>query len=158
MDISLRTGEGRFNYRVAGLLIDKSRLLIMTDEQSQHYFIPGGRVLINELSEDAIIREIREELNIEVKVNRMLWVSEEFFHEDYYNEQFHEICFYYLLDLVDKKLMSKGNKFLIEEGKHSNTFMWVEIENISELDLRPDFVKNNISKLPREIKHMVSKH
>ncbi|MBU3144507.1 NUDIX hydrolase [Clostridium sp. CF012] len=81
MDISFKTDEGRFNYRVAGIIIHDNKLLIMKGEHSPYYYIPGGRVAMNELSEYAIIREIKEELNAEVKVNRMLWVNENFFHE-----------------------------------------------------------------------------
>lgn len=95
MDISFRTDEGRFNYRVAGIIMHDNKLLIMKDAHSPYYYIPGGRVKMNELSEDAIVREIIEELNTKVKVNRMLWVNENFFHEEYFNEDFHEICFYY---------------------------------------------------------------
>ncbi|GCD09375.1 NUDIX domain-containing protein [Clostridium tagluense] len=73
MDISFKTDEGRFNYRVAGIIIHDNKLLIMEDEHSPYYYIPGGQVAMNELSEDAIIKEIREELNAAIKVNRMLW-------------------------------------------------------------------------------------
>lgn len=56
MDITFRTGVGRFNYRVAGLLIHAQKLIIMKDEHSPYYYLPGGRVSMNELSTEAIIR------------------------------------------------------------------------------------------------------
>jgi len=73
MDISFKTAEGRFNYRVAGLLIHDEKLLIMQDKDQPYYYVPGGRIKMNEKSEDAVKREIKEELGIEVNVNRMLW-------------------------------------------------------------------------------------
>jgi len=159
MDISFKTDEGRFNYRVAGIIIHDNKLLIMKDERSPYYYIPGGRVLMNELSEDAIVREIKEELNANVKVNRMLWIHENFFHEEYFKENFHEICFYYLLDMMDNKLIEKGEEFvLIESGKHTLTFLWKDICEIERLNIYPLLVKNNILQLPQVINHIVEKN
>lgn len=158
MDISFKTNEGRFNYRVAGLIINNTKLLIMTDEQSPYYYLPGGRVLMNELSEDAIVREIREELNVQVKVNRMLWFNENFFHEEHYDENFHEICFYYLLDIADNNLINQEKEFVITESEKIFTFFWKEMNEIKNLDLRPSFVKNDILNLPQSIVHKVAKN
>lgn len=48
MDITFKTPEGRFNYRVAGLLIHEDKLLIMQDENQPYYYVPGGRVMLHE--------------------------------------------------------------------------------------------------------------
>ncbi|MGH4122825.1 MAG: NUDIX hydrolase [Clostridium sp.] len=158
MDISFKTDEGRFNYRVAGIIIHHNKLLIMKDDHSPYYYIPGGRVAMNELSEDAIIREIKEELNAEVKVNRMLWVNENLFHEENPHENFHEICFFYLLDLIDDKLINKGNEFILKEnGEHNLSFYWEDIDKIKDLDIYPLFIKNKILQLPQVIAHVVEK-
>lgn len=158
MDISFKTNEGRFNYRVAGIIIHNDKLLVMKDEHSTFYYIPGGRVSMNECSKDAIVREIKEELKVDVKVNRMLWVNENFFHEKFCNENFHEICFYYLLDMIDDKLINKGSEFLINEDEKKNlTFYWREINKIKDLELYPLFVKEQIMKLPQGIGHVIEK-
>ena len=44
MDVTFQTDVGRVNYRVAGVLIHENRLLVMTDERSPYYYLPGGRV------------------------------------------------------------------------------------------------------------------
>jgi ADP-ribose pyrophosphatase len=158
MDISFKTEAGRFNYRVAGIITNGNKLLIMRDEHSPIYYIPGGRVHMNELSEEAIVREIKEELECDVKVNRMLWVHENFFHEDYYNEDFHEICFYYLLDMLDDRLLQKGDEFILtENGRHTLTFKWVDMDKIKDLDIYPELVRN-IGSIPKCIEHRVERH
>ena len=51
----------------------------MHDERSPYYYLPGGRVQINETAEDAMIREIREELEIDINIIRPLWFNQGFF-------------------------------------------------------------------------------
>jgi ADP-ribose pyrophosphatase YjhB (NUDIX family) len=156
IDISFRTNEGRFNYRVGGIIINNNKLLIMKDEQSQYYYIPGGRVLMNELSEAAIVREMREELNIEVKVNRLLWVNENLFREEHLDEVFHEICFYYLLDFNENELVNRGDEFIFNEnGEQNHTFYWKELNEIKDFNLYPQFIKKSISQLPKLIEHVI---
>ncbi|NKF05877.1 NUDIX domain-containing protein [Clostridium gasigenes] len=128
----------------------------MKDENSPYYYIPGGKVGLQELSADAIKREIREEINIDVNVKRMLWIVESFFKDDESGENFHEIGFYYLLELNDEKIFEKGNEFIMTEGgKHRLVFYWKPLEEIKDLYLYPLFIKENILKLPNSIKHTV---
>ncbi len=44
MDLTFKTKEGRFNYRVAGVMIHENKLLIMKDYRAPYYYLPGGRV------------------------------------------------------------------------------------------------------------------
>ncbi|MBU3191856.1 NUDIX domain-containing protein [Clostridium bowmanii] len=156
MDISFKTDEGRFNYRVAGIIVHNNKLLIMKDACSPYFYIPGGRVKMNELSENAISREVREELHVNIKINRLLWVNENFFQEETSDERFHEICFYYLLDMIDDKLTNKGNEFILKEnGEHDLSFYWKDIEKINDLNIYPLFIKKNILQLPQVIEHVV---
>ena len=155
-DITFKTETVRFVYRVAGIIIHNNKLLVMKDENSPYYYIPGGKVGLQELSTDAIKREIREEINIDVKVKRMLWIVENFFKDDESGENFHEIGFYYLLELNDEKIFEKGNEFIMTEGgKHRLVFYWKPLEEIKDLYLYPLFIKENILKLPNSIKHIV---
>ncbi|MBU3087888.1 NUDIX domain-containing protein [Clostridium gasigenes] len=155
-DITFKTETVRFVYRVAGIIIHNNKLLVMKDENSPYYYIPGGKVGLQELSADAIKREIREEINIDVRVKRMLWIVENFFKDDESGENFHEIGFYYLLELNDEKIFEKGNEFIMTEGgKHRLVFYWKPLEEIKDLYLYPLFIKENILKLPNSINHIV---
>ncbi len=68
MDISFKTDEGKFNYRVCGIIISGEKILAMHDERSPYYYLPGGRVTMGETAENAVIREIQEELAITPKI------------------------------------------------------------------------------------------
>ncbi|SDO09924.1 ADP-ribose pyrophosphatase YjhB, NUDIX family [Psychrobacillus sp. OK028] len=155
MDISFKTTEGRFNYRVAGLLVHDEKLLIMQDKGQPYYYVPGGRIRMNEKSEDAVKREIKEELGIEVNVNRMLWVNENFFKEETFLEQFHEVCFFYLLELKDEEVLKKGSEFVVDENGKIHTYYWKSLDEINNINLYPQFLKEKMSELPLHIKHIV---
>ena len=154
MDISFKTSEGRFNYRVAGLIVRDNKLLIMQDQGQPYYYVPGGRIKMNEKSEDAVKREIREELRIEVNVNRMLWVNENFFEVETLQERFHEVCFFYLLEIEDENALTHSEFVVDEEGK-IHTYYWKNLEEIKYINLYPQFLREKVVDLPLHIKHIV---
>ncbi len=122
MDITFATQEGRFNYRVCGMIIHNGKILAMHDERSPYFYLPGGRVQLHETAEEAVIREIREELNIDAKIARPLWLNQGFFIEDVSGEKFHEICVYFLMDIAHTDILSRGDKFIMYEGNRKHAF------------------------------------
>ena len=53
MDITFKTEQGRFNYRVCGMIIHDNKILAMHDQRSPYYYLPGGRVKLGETVEEA---------------------------------------------------------------------------------------------------------
>ncbi|MTP71793.1 NUDIX domain-containing protein [Turicibacter sanguinis] len=156
MDVTFQTDVGRFNYRVAGVLIHENRLLVMTDERSPYYYLPGGRVSMNEESTMAIKREIKEELDVEVEATQLLWIVENFFVEQQSQEQFHEIGMYYLLQLTEEDILKRGQEFIMNEGGYKKlSFLWLPLEKIKHLNIYPLFFKERIMNLPQVPEHLV---
>ena len=148
MDITFDTSEGRFNYRVCAILLDGDRLLAMHDERSPYFYLPGGRVRMGERAEDAVLREVREELGIEARIVRPLWLSQSFFTEDVTGIQYHELCLYFLLDISETDLLSRGETFTRRERRHTHTFQWLPFDRLREEYLYPLFLKTEIYHLP----------
>ncbi len=148
MDITFRTPEGRFNYRVCAVIVHEGRLLAMHDGVSPYFYLPGGRVRLHEASADALRRELREELGLEAKIVRPLWVNEGFFTEDVTGERFHELCFYYLVDAGG--LAERGDVFSLTDGANGrvNTFEWLPFERVRTEYLYPAFIRGAVSRLP----------
>ena len=92
MDVSFKTNDGKFNYRVCAVMINNGRILAMHDERSPYYYLPGGRVEMGETAEHAVVREVQEELNITPKIIRPLWLNQAFFREDVDGQNYHELC------------------------------------------------------------------
>jgi len=158
MDIKFRTVEGRFNYRVAGILIHNDQLLIMKDDHASYFYVPGGRVHLHESAEEAVRRELREELGIEVRIERLLWTVENFFVEDANHERYHELGIYYLVSLTEPSILEKGEHFVLDEGDHHLLeFTWTPLDEIKDLYIYPLFLKERILSLPASPEHLIER-
>ena len=155
MDITFRTPEGRFNYRACAIIVHGDRLLAMKDENSPYYYLPGGRVSLHETADDAVLRELREELGIEAHIARPLWFDQSFFVEDVTGERFHELCMYYLIDIADTDLLTRGDVFRGIERHHRQVFEWLPFARVEREYLYPLFIKKHIRNLPQTLKMMV---
>ena len=117
MDLTFKTEEGIFNCRVCAVFLHEGKLLVIGGQQPPYYYLPGGRVQLQEPMEEAVLREVREELGIEAKIIRPLWLNQGFFEEDVTGERFHELCLYFLMDASDTDLFSRGDVFERREGE-----------------------------------------
>lgn len=150
MDISFRLEDRRFNYRVSAMLLSGTRILAMHDERSPYFYLPGGRVKLGETAEQAVVREIEEELGVTLKIARPLWLNQAFFTEDVDGFRYHELCIYFLMDLSDTDLLERGDCFTLTEGKHTHTFEWSEFDRLKDEYIYPVFLKHQIFNLPKE--------
>ncbi len=151
MDITFKTEEGRFNYRVCAIITHENKLLAMKDERSPYFYLPGGRVNLHETAEQAVLRELKEELRVDASIIRPLWFNQSFFTEDVTKEQYHELCVYFLVDISKTSLLEKGIKFSLIEGIHSHTFEWLSFESLKYEYIYPLFIKDKIGDLPNEL-------
>lgn len=55
------------HYKVAGIIIKDRKLLMCRKYDEPHFIMPGGRVLEGENREETLKRELKEELNVELK-------------------------------------------------------------------------------------------
>lgn len=158
MDVSFKTSEGRFNLRVSALIINNECLLVMKDEYSPYFYIPGGRINLNEKAEDAIVREIKEELNINSTIDRLVYVGESFFNEDKQKEDYHEICFYYLMNIDKDAYIFNNEQFSsFENGTRKLNFTWIPIHKLRDNYLYPLFIKEELFDIPSQIKFITEK-
>ena len=150
MDISFQHGDGKFNYRVCAMMIANGKILAMHDERSPYFYLPGGRVRIGETAENAVIREVQEELGVAPGIVRPLWLNQAFFTEDVDHLRYHELCLYFLMDIVHTDLLARGERFTVREGQRIHTFEWLAFDRLKDEYFYPLFLKEDIFKLPAE--------
>jgi ADP-ribose pyrophosphatase YjhB (NUDIX family) len=148
MDISFKVENGKFNYRVCAMMINNGKILAMRDDRSPFYYLPGGRVGMGETAEAAVIREIGEELGVTPKIIRPLWLNQAFFTEDVDKLRYHELCIYFLMDISDTDLLSRGEQFSSMEGNRTHHFEWLALDRLKDEYFYPIFLKKEIHNLP----------
>lgn len=154
MDATFYMENTVFNYRAAGVLIEKDHVLLHKQADDDHWALPGGRVKVLEDSQTSIEREIKEELAFSVKVNHLLWFAECFFNYD--DSQFHEIGLYYSLSSSNQSVTFSEGPFCGEEGERL-IYKWVPIDELETINLYPEFLKTGLKKLPKTPEHLVIK-
>lgn len=154
MDLTLRTELGLFNHRVAAVIVHNNKLLAQKNVKTNEYYLPGGRINYGESSEEAIKREIREELGVTVIDYSSLWINECFFVDS--GTRFHEVGIYYLVNLENTEFNNYEPVFELTEGSRVNTYEWLDIDSLESIALYPLFVKTEIKNPDKTLKHIIT--
>lgn len=137
----------RFNYRVAGVCIQDDEVLLQGFEGHAFWTLPGGRCELGESSTEALLRELREELRIEVVIGRLLWVVENFFRFD--ATDFHELGLYYEISLPDEtEHLRRGQTYRTMDGAMEIMFAWFPVSDLARISLVPSFLQDSLHHLP----------
>lgn len=151
-NIVFKNHQGCFTYRVAAIILKDNNLLMAKHEDYPCYYTIGGKVRMNETSEEAIVREVYEETGIEFQIDKICFIQERFF--EVTGQAYHEIIFYYLMKdnsnihLPYRKFTDQGTK----ESLH-----WLPVESSAETDIIPEFFTTKLLINIDSIEHIVSK-
>ncbi|MFX1389262.1 MAG: NUDIX hydrolase [Promethearchaeota archaeon] len=165
--ITFEQDSNIFSYRVAGVVIIDNKVLLQKSVLEDFWFIPGGRCEFLELSKDTLIREMKEEIGIKVKIIRPLYFVENFF---FLNEKnYHEICIFFLMELPAKsKIIFEKSTFsgkervlCTEHGPFykkyiSPIFKWFDLDEIENLYLYPLFLRKSLKDIKPFPEHIIN--
>jgi inorganic pyrophosphatase len=153
--ITFREGNEVFNYRVVGVILHEGRVLLQSAEDIDFWVLPGGRGELGESAQEAVVREMFEELGEVAEVRRLLWVLENFF--DYQEKSWHEISFFFLLSLppgspVYSRVEFEGYEPVIEAKL---VFRWFSLDALNSITLYPVFLRKALHDLPETTQYVV---
>lgn len=131
-----------FNVRVYGILIHENQLLV-SDEFIKGMNItklPGGGLEYGEGTIDCVIREFKEELNLNIKVVSHFYTTDIFVNSAF-SQNNQVISIYYIVkpqqvdDLVIIEPLLKNKPFDFDRKKEgAQTLRWIELNKLSEND------------------------
>lgn len=140
---------GRFNFRVAGVAFANDRVLLQRVPEIDFWFLPGGRVEMLESAAEALEREMREELDAQVSVGRLLWVAENFFSME--NRDFHELGLYFAMDVPARVV--EAEEFAGFDPDVELEMRWFDLRNLPSV--RPGFLREALLHPPESTAHIV---
>lgn len=147
---AFQDGHMKFRYRAAAVIIENENVLMVTSDTSDYYYSIGGAVHLGEKAEEAALREVFEEAGIQCEIERLLFIHENFFIENGFEN--HEISFYFLMKPVDcKSVKPESNSCGYNEYLH-----WIPIKDLANYKAFPSFFKNELPNISNAVKHIVT--
>ncbi len=158
-DVKINTNTQKFKYRVNGIIINNNKILALKMTNNVSYCLPGGHVELCEDSKSAMLREMLEETETEVSIEKELAVVENFY-LDKKNLNTHEISFYYIVKPLnfDKIPLENYTRTENDKGEIKNhKFEWLDISSLKEIDFRPSFIKEKLISNNYDFEHFIIK-
>lgn len=139
MDITVKIEDWKLNIRAGVIIIHNNKALFHHDINQTYYALVGGRIMIGESSEQTIKREILEEIGKEIEVTGYVGTIENFFKMK--DRQYHEYLFIHFAEFVDEQDKKIQTTIKNIEGREKLQYEWIELDKISEYDIRPAVIK-----------------
>ena len=153
-DMCVRCDEGVINIRVGAIIMKDDKVLMVKNNRDDYYYSVGGRIQFGETARDAILREVREELGIEMEIDRLGFIKEAYFYGTVGSERerlIYEPAFYFYMKVPND--FEIQNKTFLEDGTQEY-LEWVPLDTTKTI--YPEFFKAELKNPSREIKHMVA--
>jgi len=114
-----------------GFVQDGDKIITLTNKGNGKVWFPGGGLNLGEKMEDGLKREIQEEAGIDVTVEKIVLVKENFFYYKPLDEAYHAFLFFYLCKPVSTELVADG----LVDDEESEKPRWTKISDIKIEDL-----------------------
>jgi ADP-ribose pyrophosphatase YjhB (NUDIX family) len=166
--ITFEKGKKRFAFRIAGVAISNNKVLLHRSVLDDFWALPGGRCELLENSKDTLMREMKEEMGVEIKIIRPLYFVENFFKIE--NRDSHEVSIIYLMQFPpeSKKIVERDTFYGNESqlgfekddayGKELRLiFRWFNINELEKLEVYPSFLRTSLKNIKAYPEHIINK-
>ena len=141
-DICFLRDNSLFRLRSCAVILHDEKILMAKNTEVSWYYSIGGAVELGESFEDAVRREVLEECGVELEIDRLLVLHQNFFQGDD-GHDWHEVACYFLMDtssVRDWSVFTRHKSYTMQgltEGKE-----WLEIDHYAEREAYPVFFKD----------------
>lgn len=153
-DMTVACDSGIINIRVGAIIMKSGKLLMVGNERSDYLYSVGGRIKFGETAEEAIVREVFEETGIEMEIDRLGFVHENYFYGDAptnLGKLIYEVSFFFYMKVPDD-FVPVCDSFTEDEGKEH--LRWVSVDE--KTTLYPDFFRTELEHPEPFVKHFVT--
>ncbi len=153
--ITFDVGPVRFSYRTVAVCLHDGYVFAEQADHEDFWSLPGGRVAVSETAEEAVRREMREELGLEPRIERLLWVVENLFTHE--GRAGHEIGLYYLVSFDAEAEVYDRSRNLRCLDVPELRLAWLPVVSLEETRLVPRFLRTHLRALPATVAHIVNR-
>lgn len=143
-DFRTKVGNTVFGVRATALIVKDNRLLVVEDEDG--FYTIGGAIQVDEATEDAVVREVKEELGVASKAVQLAFIVENRFEQA--GVHYHNIEFHYLVDLFE------GAPLIMQEDEKSQPCEWIDLDRLQNIQLVPAFLKIALPNWDGQLRHI----
>jgi ADP-ribose pyrophosphatase YjhB (NUDIX family) len=154
--ISVDVAGHRFQLRVAAVVVHEGHVLLHRQPRDDYWVLPGGRVEAGEMATSTLVREMLEETGEAVECGELLYVVENFF--VYAGKPQHEVGLYFRAHVdPSSRLLDKSRVHAGTEGALRLEFRWFAVASLGEVDVRPSFLRESLSRPVLAFQHVVER-
>ena len=123
--------------RAAGIIIQDGKILLLHRQKAGriYYTIPGGGLEAGETPEQTVIREVKEETNLDVEIDELIF---QFIGKYNYPEYF------FLVKNIQGEACLGGEELEKNCAENHYAIAWIPLEKLPKTNLLPTEIKNII--------------
>jgi 8-oxo-dGTP diphosphatase len=120
------------NIRPSVVLVKNDKVLVVRSNYSDDtfYLLPGGSIESDETLVDTAVREVKEETNYDIQIEKLLYL-----HEWIDEKRGKNLLYVIFLGLITGG--EETNAFDVDKFHHIEAIEWIDIDKLGEIDFRP---------------------
>ena len=153
-DLCIDYDGGVVNIRVGAIILRDGKFLMVSHPAVDYLYSVGGRIRFGETAEQAVVREVREETGRTLEVERLGFVTEDFFIGDmpsHFGKLIYELGYYFYMKTPPDFEPVCGS--FTEEGSEE-FLVWVSPEERRKM--YPVFFNDELRHPEEAVKHFVT--
>ena len=153
-DLCIDFDGGVVNIRVGAIIMKDGKFLMVGNPRFDYLYSVGGRIRFGETAEAAVVREVREETGRTLEIDRLGFVTEDFFIGDSPAKKgklIHELAYYFYMKTPADFEPACGS--FTDDGSEE-FLVWVSPE--AGRKLYPVFFNDELRRPESAVKHFVT--
>lgn len=133
--------DGVLNIRVGAIIMKDGKILMVGNDRDYLYSV-GGRVKFGETAEEAVVREVLEETGVQMEIDRLGFVHENYFYGDVpsnRNKLIYEISLFFYMKVPDA-FAPISESFMEDNSKEH--LVWASLDE--DIKMYPEFFKTEL--------------